>query len=59
MISAIIRWWRQPSYRQLQLENHTLRDALRNANVELVKHRRLLADLKNANPRTTDIFMKV
>lgn len=37
----------------LQTENWTLRDALKSANEELAKHRRLIGALRDGDPATT------
>ena len=42
-----VRRW---TYEQMRRENVLLKDALREANSELSKHRRLLADLRDASP---------
>ncbi len=43
--------------RKTQLENYTLRDALREANKELYKHRRLIASLRDGDDHTTEAVM--
>lgn len=43
-------------YESLQTENHMLRDALRNANDELRKHRQLINDLRVGLPETMAKF---
>lgn len=39
--------------RRLQIENHTLRDALRAANAELRRHRLLIGSLQEGDERIT------
>ena len=53
-----MKWWpflliRKRDHRLLTMENATLRDALRNANQELAKHRRLIAGLRIGDPEIT------
>lgn len=43
--------------RKTQLENYTLRDALREANKELYRHRRLIASLRDGDDHTTNAVM--
>lgn len=45
--------WRS-DYNAVRLENYTLRDALRNSNAELHKHRRLLAQLRAGEQTATE-----
>lgn len=45
-------------YGQLRTENFTLRDALREANAELVRHRRLIAGLRTGDPEVTRAIEK-
>lgn len=40
----------------LQLENYTLRDALRESNAKVQKYRRLIARLSAGDPETTEAF---
>ncbi len=40
-------------YEELKLENYTLRDALREANSELRRHRKLLSGLRDGDRRMT------
>ncbi len=49
-------WWPLVTRRRLeraQRENYTLRDALREANAELLKHRTLIAGLRSGDARMT------
>lgn len=46
------------THRAVQVENYTLRDALREANNELRKHRTLISKLKAGGPETTDAIMR-
>lgn len=55
-------WWPLVARHRLvaaQLENFTLRDALREANAELYKHRRLIIGLRDDDKATTEAFEKV
>jgi hypothetical protein len=52
-------WWpfqivRKSDWRMLKLENSTLRGDLKNAVIELRKHRLLLASLGTGNPEVTE-----
>jgi hypothetical protein len=49
----LVRRWR---YDEIILENYTLRDALREVNEELRKHRRLVGRLSVGDPETTAAF---
>jgi hypothetical protein len=53
-----MRWpWmliRKDDYRLLKLENSTLREDMKNAVVELRKHRMLLASLSTGSPEVTE-----
>jgi hypothetical protein len=56
--------WRIPfvsrhEFDLLKIENMTLRDALRNANAELLKHRRLIADIRDGDGNAFDRIRKV
>lgn len=56
--------WRTPfvsrhEFDLLKIENMTLRDALRNANAELLKHRRLIADIRDGDGNAFDRIRKV
>ena len=56
-----MRWplvWRS-SLEAARLENFTLRDALRNANEELAKHRKVLAGLRAGDRAMTEAVEKV
>lgn len=46
------------NHQAVQAENYLLRDALKEANKELLKHRRLISSLRDADPETTDRFMR-
>jgi hypothetical protein len=48
--------WRS-TYEQVRRENYTLRDALREANAELLKHRKLIAGLRNGSIDLVGQFM--
>lgn len=50
---------RKNELRLLKLQNATLRDALRNANEELARHRRLLNDLRQGDPEVTRIIERL
>jgi hypothetical protein len=45
---------RKDDYRLLKLENSTLREDMKNAVVELRKHRMLLASLSTGSPEVTE-----
>jgi hypothetical protein len=47
----------QQVQRSVQVENYTLRDALRNANAELYKHRRLIQSLRDGDDHVTEAIM--
>lgn len=51
-------WVSRRRYEALQAENYTLRDALREANKELVRHRALLSGLRNGDRRMTEAVRK-
>lgn len=44
-------------HRKTQVENHVLRDALREANSELRKHRVLIAALRDGDDHVTNAVM--
>jgi len=44
------------THERVRLENYTLRDALREANRELLKHRQLIAALKSGHEQTSKQF---
>jgi hypothetical protein len=46
------------NHRKVELENYTLRDALREANKELLKHRLLITGLRTGQEQTTRQFEK-
>jgi hypothetical protein len=46
------------NHEKVRVENCLLRDALKEANAELRKHRVLLASLKQGNIETTDKVMR-
>lgn len=55
-----IAWWVEHCpiatrryVRRLERENYSLRDALRNTNAELRKHRQLIGELRNGNEDVT------
>jgi hypothetical protein len=57
-VSALLSWWpfvlmRKDEVRLLKLENATLRDDMRNAVIEIRKHRMLLAQLGSGSPEVT------
>jgi hypothetical protein len=57
-VRALFSWWpfvlmRKDEVRFLKLENATLRDDMRNAVIEIRKHRMLLAQLGTGNPEVT------
>lgn len=55
------RWWPWVTrfrYERLKQENYVLRDALREANGELRRHRSVIADLRDGDRRTTDAVLK-
>ncbi len=45
--------------RHLQVENFTLRDALREANIELLAHRRLIAGLRSGQADVTQAVQRI
>lgn len=47
------------THRAMQVENHTLRDALREANNELRRHRLLISQLRDGDAKTTDQLARV
>lgn len=49
--------WRS-THEKVRLENWTLRDALRESNAELLKHRRLIAGLKDGSIDLVGKFME-
>jgi protoporphyrinogen oxidase len=54
---SIGRWWpwvTRSRYERLKQENYSLRDALREANAELRKHRTLIAGLRDGDKRMTE-----
>jgi hypothetical protein len=56
MPDRITSWWpwvTRRRYEDVKQENYTLRDALREANKELLKHRTLLAGLRAGDQRMT------
>jgi hypothetical protein len=70
-VSALWRrfvWWlarldwplvRRGRHNELRLENMTLRDALRNANDEVRRHRALIAGLRDGDERVTESVRRV
>lgn len=54
-----LRFVRRSAYDKLKLENYTLRDALRDANEDLRRHRVLLAAMRDGDPETTRQIEKV
>lgn len=56
MPDRIRRWWpwvTRSRYETVKRENYTLRDALREANAELRRHRALIAGLRAGDERMT------
>lgn len=61
MPDRIGRWWpwvTRRRYEKLKQENYSLRDALRNANDELRRHRLLLGGLRAGDARMTEAVEK-
>jgi len=50
--------WRS-TYERMRRENYTLRDALREANNEIKRHRRLLADIQSGRTDVVRILEKI
>lgn len=46
------------THEAVRRENYTLRDALKEANAELRKHRTLITQIRGADPKTIDAVMK-
>lgn len=46
------------THRKVEVENHVLRDALREANAELRKHRMLIADMRDGSGQALDRILK-
>jgi hypothetical protein len=55
-----LRWpfMLKSTHRAVQAENYLLRDALKEANAELRKHRILISGLRNAHSDTVEKVMK-
>lgn len=47
------------SHEAVRAENYLLRDALREANAELRKHRMLIANLRDGNKDTADTLARI
>lgn len=57
-----LHWWPlmwKSDHRAVEMENHTLRDALREANAEVRKHRNLLATLRTGQREATEQLERV
>jgi hypothetical protein len=44
------------AHEKVRRENYTLRDALREANQEILKHRRLLAEIQEGRGKTLEVL---
>lgn len=55
-------WWPfmlKSAHREVQVENHVLRDALREANAELRKHRQTIGALSTGQRQATEQLERV